>query len=83
PAGVFHAEAAFRVENEGGAYVVSLSLPHAEAADVQAEQFGDELVVRVANQRRNVALPAFLAYYRLAGTTLEDGWLRARFTQDA
>jgi hypothetical protein len=42
-------------------------------------QYGDELVVRVGNQRRNVALPSFLAYFRLAGTELTDGWLRARF----
>jgi arsenite-transporting ATPase len=83
PAAVFHAEQSYRVENEGEAYVVALRLPHAEEGEVEAEQFGDELVVRVKNQRRNVALPSFLAYYRLAGTTLADGWLRARFTPDA
>ncbi len=83
PAGFFHSDPAFTVENQGDRYTVSLRLPHAEAADVTAEQFGDELVVRVANQRRNVALPSFLAYYKLAGTELDGGWLRARFTQGA
>ncbi len=79
PTAVFHSEPSFRVEHHGEAYEVALRLPHAEEGDVDAVQYGDELVVRVGNQRRNVALPSFLAYYRLAGTTLAEGWLRARF----
>ena len=40
-------------------------------------------VVNVANQRRNVMLPAFLAYYHLASATVDDGWLRVRFEPEA
>jgi hypothetical protein len=29
-----------------------------------------------------VLLPNFLAYYRLAGITVEDGWLKARFVPE-
>jgi arsenite-transporting ATPase len=79
PDAVFHSEPAFRVEQQAGGYTVSLRLPHATEGDVEAVQHGDELVVRVSNQRRNVVLPSFLAYYRLAGTELAGGWLRARF----
>ena len=79
PAAVYHAEPSYKVENEGEAYTVSLRVPGAEPGDVEAEQFGDDLVVQVANQRRNVTLPAFLAYYRLASATVADGWLEARF----
>jgi len=79
PAAVFHSEPAFRVEHTGAEYVVALSLPGASAADVEAVQHGDEMVVTVGNQRRNVALPSFLAYFELADTELADGWLRARF----
>jgi arsenite-transporting ATPase len=82
PAEVFYAERAFRVENEGDGYVVALRVPYADEDEVEAEQFGDGLVVQVRNQRRNVMLPAFLAYYRLAGSTIEDGWLKARFVPD-
>src|SRR5690606_10757529 len=72
PAEVFYAEQAFRVEHEGDA----------DVEEVEAGQFGDGLVVQVRNQRRNVLLPNFLAYYRLAGAAVEGGWLRARFVPD-
>ena len=79
PAAVYHAEPSYKVENEGDRYTVALRVPGAASADVEAEQFGDSLVVQIANQRRNVTLPAFLAYYRLTGAAVADGWLRAEF----
>ena len=79
PAAVYHAEPSYTVENEGAAYTVSIRVPYADDAEVEAEQFGDSLVVQVRNQRRNVTLPAFLAYYRLASAGVDGGWLRARF----
>ena len=83
PAAVYHAEPSYKVENEGDAYTVSLKVPYADDAEVEAEQFGDDLVVQVRNQRRNVTLPAFLAYYRLASAGVDGGWLRARFEPEA
>lgn len=88
PAAVYHTEPGFRVEpvapdGGGAAYEVSLRVPLAEAGAVDAQHFGDELVVQIANQRRNVTLPAFLAYYRLAGAAVADGWLKARFEAEA
>lgn len=83
PAAVYHSEPSYKVENDGDTYTVALRVPGADAGDVEAEQFGDSLVVQIANQRRNVTLPAFLAYYRLAGAAVEDGWLRAAFVPDA
>ncbi|HIG74448.1 MAG TPA: ArsA family ATPase [Bacteroidetes bacterium] len=82
PAAVFHSEPAYRVEPEGDAYRVEVHVPHAEPGAVEAEQFGDSLVVQIANQRRNVTLPAFLSYYRFAGADVEGGWLRARFVPE-
>ncbi|MDT0631294.1 ArsA family ATPase [Rubrivirga sp. S365] len=82
PAAVYHAEPSYTVENEGDAYTVSIKVPYADDADVEAEQFGDDLVVQVRNQRRNVTLPAFLAYYRLASAGVDGGWLRARFVPE-
>ena len=82
PAAVFHSEPAYRVEPEGDAYRVEVHVPHAEPGAVEAEQFGDSLVVQIANQRRNVTLPAFLSYYHFAGADVEGGWLRARFVPE-
>jgi arsenite-transporting ATPase len=79
PAEVFYKEQAYRMEAEGDAYVLSVHLPFLTEEEVTAEQFGDELVLQVRNQRRSYGLPNFLSYYRLAKASLEDGWLRARF----
>ncbi len=79
PAAVFYDEPTYRVEEEGAGYAIRIRLPFAEAEDVEARQFGDELVVQVGGQRRNYALPKFLSYYTLASSRLEDGWLCLRF----
>ena len=83
PAAVYHSEPSYKVENVGESYTVSLRVPGAAPGDVEAEQFGDDLVVQIANQRRNVTLPAFLAYYHLTEARVEDGWLQARFEPEA
>src|SRR5690606_36511347 len=79
PAEVFYAEQAYRMEAAGDAYVLSVHLPFLRQEEGSAEQFDDELVVQIRNQRRSYGLPNFLSYYRLATAALEDGWLRARF----
>jgi arsenite/tail-anchored protein-transporting ATPase len=83
PIEVFHREAPYRMATDGDAYVLSIHLPFLEEGEAQAEQFGDEMVVSVRNQRRHYGLPNFLAYYELQGAVLEDGWLRARFEPGA
>ena len=83
PAAVFHREPTYRIEPDGeGAFEVQIRLPLAGEAEVAAEQFGDQLVVQVQNQRRNYLLPRFLAYYTLDAARLTDGWLRARFVEE-
>ena len=79
PAAVLHAERTYEVKKEGEQYVLRVRLPFVEARDFTAQQFGDQLVVQVANQRRNYLLPKFLAFYKLTETGVGSGWLRARF----
>ena len=80
PREVLYDEPTFAIEQEGDTYVVRIRLPFAAETDVDVRQFGDELVVQVANQRQNYTLPNFLSYYTLTDHTLAKGWLRARFT---
>ena len=79
PTDVLYDEPTYDVREEGDGYVIDLRLPFADEEDVDARQFGDELVVQVANQRRNYVLPNFLSYYTMTGASLTDGWLRVRF----
>ena len=79
PMAVLHQQQTYEVKKDGDAYVLRVRLPFVEARDFTAQQFGDQLVVQVANQRRNYALPKFLAFYKLSETAVGSGWLRARF----
>jgi len=81
PTAVLHDEPTFEVREDGDAYIIRIRLPFAEEEQVDVRQFGDELVVQVANQRSNYVLPNFLSYYGLSGHSLEDGWLHARFEE--
>jgi len=82
PTAVLHDEPTFEVREDGDAYVIDIRLPFADEEDVDTRQFGDQLVVQVANQRRNYILPKFLSYYALAASSLQDGWLHVRFEEE-
>ncbi len=79
PAKILYSEPTYQVTQENDAYYLDIRLPFLEADDVQVEQFGDQLVIQVENQRRNYLLPQFLTYYQLAETELSEGWLSIRF----
>lgn len=71
------------VEPQDTAHVVSVRLPFVSYPEVAAERVGDRLVISTGGQRRTLALPDYLSYYRYTGFRIEDGWLRARFEPPA
>ncbi len=79
PTGVFYQEPTYKVSSDDGVYFLDIKLPFTEEKEFTARRFGDQLVIQIANQRRNYLLPQFLGYYTLTETTFEDGWLRVRF----
>ena len=83
PAAVLHEEPTYRLEADGDAYVLALRVPLLDGQDVDAKQYGDQLVVQVGNQRLNHLLPNFLRYYVLGDVRVGEGWLRARFEPGA
>lgn len=83
PTALMYSGQTYRVSAEGAEYLVELRLPFAEEGGVDARHAGDQLVIQVANQRRNYLLPKFLAYYTLGDASVRNGWLRARFAQAA
>jgi len=83
PAARLHEAQTYRVKEEGDGYRVELHLPFLDEEDVDARQFGDQLVIQVENQRRHYVLPNFLGYYTLRDHTLrDDGWLAVRFAPE-
>jgi arsenite-transporting ATPase len=83
PAALMYSGQTYRVREEGDEYVLELRLPFAHEGDVDARHAGDQLVIQLANQRRNYLLPKFLAYYTLGDARVRNGWLRARFAKAA
>jgi len=79
PAGLFTRARPVRLHKEGGVPVLEIDLPSASKEDIELASLGDELVIRVRDARRLVALPASLAGRRVAGTRFEAGTLRVRF----
>ena len=79
PTAVLHEERSYEVTKDADAYVLRVRLPIAHVEDLTVKQYGDQLVMQIANQRRNWLLPKFLAFYTLTETRVGDGWLRARF----
>jgi arsenite-transporting ATPase len=83
PAALMYNGQTYRVTQEGGEYLLELRLPFAHEGEVSARHAGDQLVIQLANQRRNYLLPRFLAYYTLGETGVRNGWLRVRFEKAA
>jgi arsenite-transporting ATPase len=79
PTSVLHDEPTFKVEEDGEAYVMAVRLPFVTDEAVEVRHRGDQLVVQVANQRRNYLLPQFLSYFVLDDHRVVDDWLRIRF----
>ena len=70
------------LEREGTAYLLTLPLPLATAAEVDLGRRGDELLVTVGDHRRVLSLPSVLRRCDVTGARVRDGALRVRFVPD-
>ena len=68
-----------RLEKEGGRTRLSIELPGAAAADVEVTGRGDELLVRVRDAQRRIALPASVAGRAIEAVRLGGGVLAVDF----
>lgn len=79
PSNVFYRGKTFTIEKLGSGYQLQLPLPFATKSDVVLKQVGDELIVQVGNQKRNLVLPRVLVGLRTRGAKLEGDMLKIRF----
>ena len=79
PTAVFFQDRPIEVKKEGKGYAMYIRLPFAEKEELQVWTHGEDLVVSVKNQRRNILLPRTLASRRLLGAALVEGRLRVAF----
>jgi arsenite-transporting ATPase len=79
PAPAGEARQLMRVESDGGDFVLHLSLPLAERAEVDVARAGDDLVVTVGPNRRVLTLPSALRRCAVVGGRFDAAELRVRF----
>jgi arsenite-transporting ATPase len=79
PAQVFYTGKAQTIEKRDADYLLSVPLPLASKEAIDLTRLGDELIVRIGNQRRNLILPRVLVDRQVAEAKLEDGQLRILF----
>jgi len=82
PADVFCREEPVKISGSDGHYRLSLALPFTDKGDLDVWLRGEELVIKVRDQRRNLFLPRALAGLRLLGATFADGQLTVEFGGD-
>ncbi len=82
PTRIYYSERPFKFYSKDGAHYLEMRLPYVDKKELSVLQYGDEIVIQVRNQRRNVFLPKFLAYYRIEEATLKDTWLTIKFVKE-
>jgi arsenite-transporting ATPase len=79
PAAVLHRGRPLRWRRGAAATLLEIDLPGASKEEIEVSIHGGELLVRVRDAARRVALPESVAGRRLAGSALRGGVLEVRF----
>jgi len=79
PAQVFYLGTRQEVRQREGGYDLRLPLPFAQRSAVQLTRIGDELIVRLGNQKRNIILPRALLSLEVQKATFEGDELVLAF----
>ncbi len=79
PAAVLHRGRPLRLRRVGGRTQLEIELPNVSKEEVEVAVRGEDLLLRVRDAQRRVALPASVAGRAVAGVRLRDGVLEVRF----
>ncbi|MGB9553941.1 MAG: ArsA family ATPase, partial [bacterium] len=82
PSQVFFKEKPYRISSKDGDYLFEIYLPFTQKEEVSVLQYGDELILQVRSERRNIFLPSFLAFYSVKEAALADNWLKVLFKNE-
>lgn len=79
PMAPLRTEPPVRIEEQNGAYRLTMELHFASKGDVELIQRADELVVEIGSSRRNLLLPRALGRLRATRARVQDGSLTIEF----
>jgi arsenite/tail-anchored protein-transporting ATPase len=81
PGAMLYSDLSQELELRDGVASLRLKVPFTDKAEIELKKVGLELVVRVAEHKRNIILPPALAPYRPKGAKFDDGALTVTFEQ--
>jgi arsenite-transporting ATPase len=79
PQAMLYNDLSQELELRDGVATLRLKVPFTDKAKIELKKVGLELVVRVAEHKRNIILPPALAPYRPQGAKFDDGALTVTF----
>ncbi|HEX9017096.1 MAG TPA: TRC40/GET3/ArsA family transport-energizing ATPase [Chloroflexota bacterium] len=79
PTAVFYHGKGYSFEKKGRGYELVMPLPLTTRSEVNLQQVGDELVIQVGSQKRNLILPRALVGMQTHGARLDGDVLRVEF----
>jgi arsenite-transporting ATPase len=72
---VLHKESPYNLEQTDNGYVLKIKLPFLKNKKYTINKYGDEIVLQIANQRKNIFLPRFVNFYKLSNHEYNAPWL--------
>ena len=79
PHEVLHSELAQVLSTEGDVATLRIPIPFTEKAEIDLKKVGDELIVSVGGEKRNIILPSALADRSPSGASFDAGTLKVTF----
>jgi arsenite-transporting ATPase len=83
PQAMLYSDLSQELEMRDGVASLRLKVPFTDKAEIELKKVGLELIVRVAEHKRNIILPPALAPYRPQGAKFDDGALTVTFERPA
>jgi arsenite/tail-anchored protein-transporting ATPase len=83
PQAMLYTDLSQELELRDGVATLRLKVPFTDKAKIELKKVGLELVVRVAEHKRNIILPPALAPYRPQGARFDNGALTVTFERPA
>jgi len=81
PTEIFYHESPFVVEENRRFYFIKIKLPLLQDDNFTVNKIGDELVIQIGNQRKNMFLPKFTHFYEMDNYEYENPWLVIAFAK--
>ncbi|WP_020533680.1 ArsA family ATPase [Flexithrix dorotheae] len=82
PTEIMFNESPFSIEETKDAYCIKIKLPLVEEEEFSVKKLGDELVIQLRNQRKNLFLPKFANFYEMESYSYENPWLNVLFKKN-